>query len=85
MKRLILLIAPVFLSACALQNPEQGEPEFTPSAYEQCYTNCEYTHSGEIRACVRRPVTMGRGIQFERCIGDSYETLGICYQACAEQ
>jgi len=84
MKNLILLIVPVFLSACAVQNPTQVKPEINASTEEQCYTDCEYIHSGEIRACIRRPVTEGRGIQFNKCINDSYETLGVCYRACAE-
>ena len=84
MRRLQLLIAPVFLSACAVQNPTRVEPDISMSADDQCFTDCEYIHAGEIRACIRRPVTEGRGIQFEKCINDSYETLGVCYRACAD-
>ena len=83
MRALILLAVPVFLAACAVQNPTRVEPEISASAEEQCYTDCEYIHSGEIRACIRRPVTEGRGVQFNKCINASYETLGACYQACA--
>jgi len=84
MKRTILLIAPVFLSACAVQNPTQVQPEPNVFAEGQCLTDCEYIHAGEIRACIRRPVTEGRGTQFKNCVNESYKTLGVCYRACAD-
>ena len=83
MKSLIPLVATAFLAACAVPNPTQVEPEYDPVAEEQCYTDCEYIHAGEIRACVRRPAQEGRGVQFSKCVNASYKTLGACYQACA--
>ena len=85
MKRVSLLILAMFCTAGIAQNTNPLEPETEMSAAEQCYTDCEYVHSGEIRACIRRPVTQGRGVQFEQCVGNSYDTLGVCYKACSQE
>lgn len=84
MKRLGLLALPLFLTACAAQNTMPPEPAIGVAVPAQCVADCETIHAGQVRACTRQPVTQGRsGMQFNQCVGGSYEALGVCYSGCA--
>ena len=86
MKRLLILALPVILAACATKPSAVPVVDVAENAAERCVTNCEYAHQGQIRACILQPVTQGRsGTQFNQCITESYNTLGVCYSGCAEE
>ena len=87
MRKLSLLLIPLILAGCASQtaavNEPPGKPPGMEAKLEQCVLDCETIHAGQVRACVRRPVTAGRGgMMFNDCIGESYTALGACYAGC---
>ena len=90
MKKLSLVLAPLLLIGCANQNAAVSEvaddATILGAKLEQCVLDCETIHAGQVRACVRRPVTEGRGgMMFNDCVGESYTTLGACYSGCDAQ
>ncbi|NND54705.1 MAG: hypothetical protein HKN56_07020 [Gammaproteobacteria bacterium] len=85
LQRLSLLMIPLVLSACAVQPTDKEIAALQMDAMGQCFTDCELVHSGQIRACIRRPATEGRGTFVSGCITDSYATLGACYSSCDEE
>lgn len=83
MRLLILLIAPIFLYACATQQTSEGTPELETDSQMQCARDCELIHAGSVRGCSRmRPGTARDGLADKACIDETYTTLRNCYRSC---
>ena len=83
MKNLMLLMAPIFLYACATQQDSQVIPELETATQMLCASDCELIHSGSVRACSRvRPGARRDGLAVTDCVDNAYVTLRSCYRSC---
>ncbi len=83
MKRLMLPIMLIVLSACGTQETSLGKTQPETESEMQCSRTCEAIHGGTVRGCGAGPSGATRSVSIiAKCVDDAYSELRRCYLTC---